>query len=331
MRPRCNRARIGRRSIKESVDKLPIGVCFAGENGALVLCNRQMQRLYRRLAGADLQRLSELRRAVARPGDGILTLDAGAHILRFPEGRAWQFTERLVTDAYGRRYTQALAQDVTELADRRARLERENAALLDANARMRKLYRELGDVVREEETLAMKMRLHDEIGAGLLLARRALEEGAPLAALQRCGAAWATIAGMLRAAETGDGAAGEPDSPGRKLAELTRAAAGIGVRIAIKGALPESAAAAQLTIAAIRTCATNAARHARADQLFVEIRESGDAIAVAIENSGDAPEGEIVEGGGLSDLRRRTERAGGMMLVDSLPAFRLTLTLPKED
>ena len=206
MKPLCKRARINRMSIKESLDNLPSGVCFARENGTLILCNRQMQRLYRRLAGTDLQRLSELRRAVAQPGGGISVLDAGAHILRFPEGRVWQFTESIATDAYGRRYTQALAQDITELADRRARLERENAALLDANARARKLYHELDDMVREEETLAMKMRLHDEIGVGLLSARKALEEGAPLAALQRCGAAWAAIAGIFRTAETGGGA-----------------------------------------------------------------------------------------------------------------------------
>ncbi len=330
MKPLCKRARINRMSIKESLDNLPSGVCFARENGTLILCNRQMQRLYRRLAGTDLQRLSELRRAVAQPGGGISVLDAGAHILRFPEGRVWQFTESIATDAYGRRYTQALAQDITELADRRARLERENAALLDANARARKLYHELDDMVREEETLAMKMRLHDEIGVGLLSARKALEEGAPLAALQRCGAAWAAIAGIFRTAETGGGEAGASASCRRELEELIRAAAGIGIRIAIEGALPKSEAAAYLIITAMRVCATNAVRHAHADQLFVKICESGGAILVAIENSGDAPGQEITEGGGLSDLRRRTERAGGVMLVNSVPVFRLTLTLPKE-
>ena len=42
------------------------------------------------------------------------------------------------------------------------------------------------------------------------------------------------------------------------------------------------------------------------------------------------PESEIVEGGGLSTLRRRVERSGGTMTVDSFPAFRLTVTIPKK-
>ena len=31
-----------RRAIKESVDNLPSGICFADSNGVIVLCNRQM-------------------------------------------------------------------------------------------------------------------------------------------------------------------------------------------------------------------------------------------------------------------------------------------------
>jgi len=37
-----------------------------------------------------------------------------------------------------------------------------------------------------------------------------------------------------------------------------------------------------------------------------------------------------VEGGGLSTLRRRVERAGGTMTVQSFPQFKLTVTIPKE-
>ena len=49
-----------------------------------------------------------------------------------------------------------------------------------------------------------------------------------------------------------------------------------------------------------------------------------------VTNNGKIPEGDIVEGGGLSTLRRRVERAGGTMRVDARPSFRLTVTVPKE-
>ena len=51
---------------------------------------------------------------------------------------------------------------------------------------------------------------------------------------------------------------------------------------------------------------------------------------LTITNNGKRPDGPIVEGGGLSTLRRRVERAGGTMVVQSLPIFKLTVTVPRE-
>ena len=51
---------------------------------------------------------------------------------------------------------------------------------------------------------------------------------------------------------------------------------------------------------------------------------------MTVTNDGIKPEKEIVEGGGLSTLRRRVERIGGFMRIDSKPQFVLTVTVPKE-
>ena len=40
--PQISTGDILRRAIKESVDNLPSGICFADSNGVIVLCNRQM-------------------------------------------------------------------------------------------------------------------------------------------------------------------------------------------------------------------------------------------------------------------------------------------------
>ena len=45
-------------------------------------------------------------------------------------------------------------------------------------------------------------------------------------------------------------------------------------------------------------------------------------------NDGIQPTCDIVEGGGLSSLRRKIEREGGSMMVDAFPEFTLTVTLP---
>ena len=74
---------------------------------------------------------------------------------------------------------------------------------------------------------------------------------------------------------------------------------------------------------------TNAVRYAQATELYVDFTESETEATVTITNNGRTPDGEIEEGGGLSTLRRRIERAGGTMTVRSRPGFQLSVTLPK--
>ena len=95
------------------------------------------------------------------------------------------------------------------------------------------------------------------------------------------------------------------------------------------GALPRQESVAYLLTCAVRECVTNAVRYAEATELYAVFSETETAGTVTVTNNGKIPEREIVEGGGLSTLRRRVERAGGRMTVQSLPYFKLTVTIPK--
>lgn len=320
-----------RRAIKESVDNLPSGICFADGNGVIVLCNRQMHRLCHALMGHDLQCLDELRTALKAPADGVTPVDADTKSLQFPDGTVWSFRESEITDAAGKRYTQMQALDVTALYEKRVELEAENAALQETNGRAKRLYAELDRTVREEETFAMKMRVHDDMGLCLLTARRALEENAPLSELQETGKVWLRV--LDRTLANGSAAGEQPEQPstGAALKELLSSAEGIGVRIRLEGALPEDSASAYLLITAMRECATNVVRHANGSEMTVRIQSDERGTAARITNNGAPPAGEISEGGGLSGLRRRVESAGGSMRVESRPEFALTVTLPREE
>ena len=59
------------------------------------------------------------------------------------------------------------------------------------------------------------------------------------------------------------------------------------------------------------------------------ITNSNGQISAVYTNNGKQPKQEIIEGGGLASLRERIERAGGIMTVQSLPFYSLTLTLPE--
>lgn len=317
-----------RRVIKESVDNLPAGICFADSQGIIVLCNRQMYRLGHVLMGTDLQNLDELRTAIKAPRGGVAAVDADA--LRFPDGTVWVFRENEITVDGGGHYIQMQAFDATELYEKRAELERENDMLEATNARAKRLYAELDRTVREEETFAVKMRVHDDIGMCLLTSRKALREDCTLAELREAGTMWQrameSIGGENDA--RGGGETG-PDAAGSALRELISSARGIGIRILLDGDLPEDGA--YLLITAMRECATNAVRHAGGSEMTVRLRTEGGHTTAAITNNGVPPQGEVVEGGGLSGLRRRVESAGGSMEVVSSPAFMLIITLPGKE
>ena len=96
------------------------------------------------------------------------------------------------------------------------------------------------------------------------------------------------------------------------------------------GTLPKQESVAYLLTCAVRECVTNAVRYAEATELYAVFSETESEATVTVTNNGKVPERRIVEGGGLSTLRRRVERAGGAMTVQSFPEFKLTVTVPKE-
>lgn len=328
--------KIGRGSIKESFDHLPSGVCFADRHGVIVLCNHQMHRLCHVLMGSDVQHIFELRDALQNPGPGISFADASGHVLRFPDGQVWEFREESVTDAHGKPYTQIQALSMTELYAKKAELEQENRMLEQVNHRARRLYKELDQTVREEETFALKMRVHNDVGLCLLITRRTLTEQGALDELRQAGKLWrqnihafaVTDSISYDDIETGQEAAASLDDP---LRELIASAAGIGVEITLNGSLPEDHKLAYLLVTAMRECATNTVRHAHGSEMTVTLTETERAVSVQITNNGQPPEGEIKEGGGLTDLRLRIEKAGGSMYITSTPAYRLSVTLPRKE
>lgn len=323
------RERIGRASIKESLDNLPSGICFADQSGLVILSNRQMYRLCYTLMGMDLQHISELLDALEKPQAGIQSVGADTNVYRFPEGKVWKFTQSSITDADGNAYTQVLAVDVAALYEKGDELEQENRRLEEVNARARNLYAQLDDIVREEENFAVKTHVHDEMGELLGLTRNMLtQRELPPERLKALGKRWEHIGDTLGAVGKQDGDAFDSD---KTLAELTERIAGIGVALHVRGEFPQKSGAAYLLTAAVRECAINTVRHAKGSEMTVELTKTPHSLIAAITNDGLAPAGEVVEGGGLSALRRRIEGAGGAMQVESIPRFRLVITLPGKE
>jgi signal transduction histidine kinase len=236
------------------------------------------------------------------------------------DGRAWQLEKRVFTHESGDRYTQYIATDVTDLHKNRMELQLENAQLRRVQADLQKLSANVVAVTREEEILNTKMRVHDEMGRCLVAAQKYLQEGNTESIPDSVATSWQRAVSMIKYSNE----IHEEDM----LLQIRKTCEHVKLRYLQTGELPRQEAAAYLLSCAVRECVTNAVRYAEATELYVTFTETGSEATVAITNNGRIPEGEIVEGGGLSTLRRRIERSGGTMVVCSQPYFKLTVTVP---
>ena len=304
-----------RNSVKEAFDNLPSGICFFDKNGILTLCNHQMYRLFFALTGKDLQSLAEMQELLS---DDATAQSRQNQVFLQDDGTAWRFTLETITTSDKKIYTQVIASDVTELYSKTKELEQDNIALAQYSKRMRRLFANTIALIREEEILNMKMRVHDDIGRSVISTRRFLQQNRPMEELDLT--PWKNAVSLLRheieLSEEQDAVAG-----------LMSAAYSIGIKINLDGSLPKNAAT-EVLISAIRECMTNAVRHAGAKELYVRFVSDDHRASVCVTNSGAVPQGGLVEGGGLASLRILVKKSGGTMEVKTVPRFELTATVP---
>lgn len=315
---------LSQESIKEGCDNLPDGICFFDEYGTVRLINKKMMSIGMMLFGKEIQTLDELHSAMDCPQSGVECLDQEIALYHFSDGSVHRFTESAMTDRDGKQITEVIAADVTELYAKQEELNSENIRLADANRRMKWILDNMSDIVREEETLSMKIRVHDDIGHSILAAKKALIEQQDIAAIRENAVLWERAVDLLYRANNMPAVQDEWQTVQIRAEEL-------GVEIIFDGTLPEDEFVRHLLLLAIRECVTNCVRHAGGDRVFVEVADDGKQTVCKISNNGRVPQQAVVEGSGLSGLRHRIEREGGIMELTGSPRFVLTVILPARE
>lgn len=307
------------RHIKESFDNMPIAVCFFDKRGIVRLVNHKMLSVSNELCSNGIQTLEELKEALKSPKKAVL-VDESIPLYRFSDGTILKFEERIITDEYGDDYTQVTAVDVTTLIERHEELKRENEELAEVNAAARRLYENMAEIVRDEEILAMKMRVHDDIGHSIIVARKALLDNDDIEALKKNASAWESSIELLYHSSI-------EDEKTDDLEYALKRAEALGVKVIIHGDFPDFEKLRYLFSLAIRECVNNCVKHANGSEVYVLVVHSDKEYTMQITNNGILPSHKIIEGGGLSTLRKRFEASGGKMLVETFPRFTLTVSL----
>ena len=317
-----NRKSINNTSIKEAFDNLPAGVCFFNQAGLPVLCNRTMHRFSFAVCGRDVQFITDLQDCLSEDFIPLEGSEKSGKIFTLSDGSAWQLEKRSILHESGETYTQYITLDVTQLQKTRMELMGENAQLRKVQAQLQQLSANVIAVTREEEILNTKMRVHDEMGKCLLAAQQYLKDDTEKPLPNHIVTSWQRAVSMLQYSnETTDE---------DMLWQIRKTCEFVKLQYIQRGQLPANEKIAYLLTCAVRECVTNAVRYAEATAMYVDFSETADTACVIITNNGKNPDGDIVEGGGLSTLRRRVEREGGSMVIQAQPKFQLTVTIPKD-
>ncbi len=208
----------------------------------------------------------------------------------------------------------------------------------------------------EGEALKVKTWIHDSLGRCLLMTKRAIlcPGEVDRETLHR---AWdrffAGITAQVEAPFEGKAVSAaklrkerqplegaSPDSFSEKTlgeAELEEAypecfaqSGSMGVNPILRGRIPADERYISIIDTAISVHVTNVSGHTTGDEAYITVTEDGEGYTLVFENNGESKNvdaGEIREGGGLRNLRRKVEAAGGTMEIESKPRFRMTLRL----
>ncbi len=225
---------------------------------------------------------------------------------------------------------QAFAAVAVYLARREAEAKQD---LAQTNAELRATRALLEETSRVNERTRIARELHDVLGHDLTALRLQLEvathvgDKAP-AHVARAQEVSERLLSNVRDVVTAMRATPPPDL-GAALRVLAEGAPGLRVHLDVPQPLAlEDPARAHCVLRCVQEIVTNALRHARAQNLWIEVVCEKDG-SISVDAKDDGCGAAVVRtGGGLSGMRARLEEMGGFLSVASAPSFAVSARLP---
>ena len=326
-------------SIREAVDYLPGGICFSTPSGRTVLSNYKINNLSYQLTGRtvinaltlwdELQRLDAANGCVKLYEPWIDNAKSGEDevnrlVFLFPDRSIWLFRKEELSEQ-APHYIQLEVTDITELYRYSKELYDNNQRLAEQSKRQQDLLDNIVEINREAEILAMKMKIHDELGQSILATKQHLSGGTLPEYSSYLNDMWNDTIRRLSDFTRFD--SGETVSPE---IELRKAADMIGCHINIEGDKPKRRRATLLFYAMVREALTNAVRHSNATMLDVIITPEARGYCVVISDNGSTQVSSVSEGNGLGNLRNRLEQEGATLKVVCADGVTLVAKFPAE-
>lgn len=358
---------IGVNSIKEAFDNLPKAISIINQKGVPVLVNKQMYDLVYDITEKDFQSLDDiadiLNRNIKKSGIEYLSfeyeyfgdrasesedLEEGSVLLKVCDKGIWQIKQKEFI-VEGDLFLEVDAIEVTPIYNLSCQLKEKNKNLREQKKIQEKILKDMIQSKKEEEILNLKIDTHSKLGKAILATQLFLDHKPDSGSYDRqqcktdgkpCDKAqsqsdyraispieiWQDV---IQSGESVDYQNNENSL--LSLRQLIDVSHVFGCNIILEGSLPSEENLSYLIITAMREAITNAVRHAKADELRVQIITTDSSIRVEIEDNSNLRIKSIKETGGLADLRKKIERSGGSIRVLCEHCVKIILILPKNE
>lgn len=308
-------------SIKESFDTLPMGICFYEDNGLIRLSNTEMDdasflldkeallngsTFYERLEKKEIPDVTYLS---ISPQEVILQKDEKVLSFRHYLHQIEKKTIHEIDES-----------DITKTYELTKELEKKTKELQRLQKRLLSYEKNAKELITEREILETKIHIHGNLGKLLLITKEKMKESLSHSEKEELLLLW----------EKGidDFLTNEKEEKKDGLQVLEETARRIGIEIIFQGErFEKDGQEEKILLQAIHESLTNAVKHAQAKTLFVTLKKENLHDIIEIRNDGILPKKEILEGGGLSSLRKLVEENLGKMEIVSKDTFLLRIIL----
>lgn len=317
-------SKINRNSIKESVDTLPVGLCFARSNGQPYLVNQKMNELSDHIRGRILQNEESFWKDLKNGNfvSGVKSISSQEMpAVLLEDGTVWVFHRQQIKIS-GKNVIELTAVDSTKLYELSKELKNENKELERTNQRLSEYEENVEELSKAQERLAMKIRIHDAIGQNLIATKYFILQGEASNDLGNIIERWENSIAMLKQEIS------KKEENTDAIKYLLNAAKSAGVKIILKGRIPTNKRVLEMVMAAGAEALTNLVRHTQIRTLKITFEQKTYSEKIVFCND-ENQISFIQEGGGLSSLRKRVEMMGGQMKIRMDHRFLLEIELPQ--
>ena len=311
------------KSVKESMDAMSDGICFSTKAGTPILINKKMYQICSELFNETLMNANMFWDKLEYYRDNKVNRERASKdvlVLETGDGKAWHFY-RQTLNIKNESFYGIIAYDITRQFELNRALDDKNKKMKEINERLKKFNNEIEKITEEREILAAKVKVHDDIGRVLLMFRRYLEQPENQGEKNKMLMFLRTITDIM------NHEAGKGDNDWNV---FLKNAAQLKVDVIVEGEIPKDINTRRNILAVCRECLTNTVKHAGGNVMNVLINEDCEKVVLQVTNNGKSPKEDIVETGGLKNLRRTIQGEGGKLIISSTPRFRLTAELSKK-